>query len=127
MKRKTNTTPHDMQSVYFEMTGELVSKLRDDAIAAAIDAQVKKDKWKIAALMFAEKKLREEFGEWVDKEGTMEFSDGDQVVKLLLAKVPTWTETEPQVLYVTKLKSGKFSKSSLSVDASYVLSFFRSA
>ena len=127
MARNIEMDIHEMDGLLFEMTEEIASKLRDDAVAAAIDAEVKKDKWMRAVVSVASSKLYEKFGHlWRGMEGIMKFSDGDETVKLIRVIPPGWREAEPTLVYRRKLKSGRYSKSDCDIAVSYVLAFFRS-
>ena len=127
MARNVETDIHEMDGLLFEMTEEIASKLRDDAVAAAIDAEVKKDKWAWAVVSVASVKLRKKFGHaWRGMEGVIQFSNGYETVKLIRVIPPGWRQIEPEVVYYRKLKSGKYSKSECELAVSYVLAFFRS-
>lgn len=116
-----------MRGVDFAVDEKIVEKLRDDAVDAAIEAEVRREKWEITALEFFQEKLEEKFGkEWDTKEGVLQFSDGDETVKLLRVVAPFWKEKEPSVRYLRKLKSGKYSKNEESIEVGYVMEFFRS-
>lgn len=116
-----------MRGVDFEVDEKIVEKLRDAAVDTAIEAEVRRRKWEIAAVEFFQEKLEEKFGDgWDTKEGILEFSDGDETVKLLRVVAPFWQANEPSVVYLRKLKNGKYSKGEKRVEVGYVMEFFRS-
>jgi hypothetical protein len=115
-----------MRGVSFEVDEQLVERLRDAAVEAAIEAEVRRKKWEIATVALFQDKLEEKFGdEWDTREGILEFSDGDETVKLLRVVAPFWKAESPSVVYLRKLKSGKYAKQEEQAEAGYVLEFFR--
>lgn len=113
-----------MDGIYFEITKEIALKLRDDAVMAALDAEIKKDKWFRAVMMLSIEELEAKFGRWRELEGVLSFSDSKPHVKLLRVDKAGFTETAPVIWYCEKLKSGKFSKSEHYESVDYVLDHF---
>jgi hypothetical protein len=110
----------NMDGVFFEMTPEILCKIRDRAVEATIEAQIQKEKWCRSVLMFSERQLRKQLGGLAGIKGTIAFSDGDLSVILDGIEEPSWFQLVCQVTYRRKLKSGKFSKHVERVDASYI-------
>jgi len=71
------TDIENMDGVLFEVTPEILSKIRDRAVEATIEAQIQKEKWCRSALMFSERQLRKQLGGLAGIKGTIAFSDGD--------------------------------------------------
>ena len=113
-----------MTGLCFETTDDLVKKLRDEAVAATIEAQVRKEKYWRAFKVLSEQKLTAKFGRWEGKEGVIGYTDGEQRVRLVGFSRFRFSEKEPQIDYYKLLKSGKFSKVADHVSVSYLLSFF---
>jgi hypothetical protein len=121
-----NADAWDDTGIAFRLTEAVVKKLRDDAIEAAIEADVRKTKWIKSAVQFANRELMDKHGIiWEGTEGVIEYSDGNEYVKLDKVSPPLYEEIEPQVEYRRRLKNGKWSKTLNSADFSYVMRFFR--
>ena len=118
------TDLEDMDGVLFEITPEILRKIRDRAVEATIEAQIQKEKWCRSVLMFSERQLRNQLGGLAGIKGTIAFSGGNLSVILDGIEQPSWFQLECQVTYRRKLKSGKFSKHVERVDASYFQSHF---
>lgn len=115
----------NLSGIEYCISKELLVKLRDEAVASALDAEVRKDKWRRACLILARKTLTSKFGDWEDREGVLQFTGLDQPVKLIKLVESGYFDNEPQVVYVEKLKSGRFSKSSTRTGFTYVMNFFK--
>ena len=118
------TDIESMDGVFFEMTPEILRKIRDRAVEATIEAQIQKEKWRRSVLMFSQTQLHNQLGGLAGIKGTIAFSGGDLSVILDGIEQPSWYQSACQVTYRRKLKSGKFSKHVERVDASYIQSHF---
>lgn len=125
MSEKIDIT--NMPGVAYRIDKSIVQKLRDAAIDSAIEAEVRKEKWEYAVTELAELQVAEKFGwKWRGMEGEIQFSDGNVLAKLVSIVAPSWRDTEPQMVYHRKLKSGRYSKVDHEQRVSYILQFFRS-
>ena len=126
MKRKNLLTDIDqMSGIEFHITEEIAVRLRDEAVISALEAETKKDAWVRAVISLARVKLSKKFGPFWDRSiGLMKFSDRSITVKIVRIEEPGWRESDPVLVYRTKLKSGKWSTSEAEVKVSYALSFF---
>ena len=117
-----------LDSMRFEISAEMVKRLRDAAVEAALDADVKKQKYEFALIWQVRNDISEILGSaWEQSEGVIEFTDGDESVQLMGLVRPGYFEREPLVRYRRKLKSGKYSKEVPTHPVSYIAKFFRRA
>lgn len=116
--------------VKFHVTESLLERLRDEAVDAALEAEVRKKKWQDACLVVARRKLGEKFGGWEGRDGVMTFPNGDHSFEKRVRLgdiefVSNWCDNSVRVCYHQRLGSGKLSKVSAWVSVEHVLLNFK--
>lgn len=110
----------------YDMTQELCDRLREQAVEAAIEADVRRAKWQEAARRLVYQKMTMTFGaKWRNLVGTLPLPNGDGIVRLESVCKPSNGGPEAVVIFRRLLKRHQWAKSRNTAPLDYVVTWFR--